>query len=109
MDDGRQSSLSSHTGRAVVEYERGSGSLSSGLFCPDCGQGVTNTKGGQPLPDGCGADRTFGWQCRACENTLPSNANGPDAPTFNDEMTAIKVEFRAGHERFVPVLKTSLD
>ena len=70
--------------------------------CPDCGQHVGHTKsGGKTLPEhefGC-----FGWECPDCNLTFPSNCDGPDAPGFNSSMIGLKLDFRDGESRYVPV------
>lgn len=71
-------------------------------MCPDCGSYVGHTKsGGKPLPHT--NVKTFGWECRNCNLTFPSNCHGRDAPGFNDSMAGFKVEFRDGETRWVPV------
>jgi hypothetical protein len=73
---------------------------------PDCDQIVSALKGSHRAPDDAPTEKIWGWQCRICENTLPSNALREDAPTFNERMTAVRVAFRDGHERLVPAPKT---
>jgi hypothetical protein len=94
-----QTALTSHDGRAIVEPARDDDRR---IRCPDCDQDVTATKGSHAAPEDCPADKIWGWQCRTCENTLPSNAVAADAPTFTDRITGLEVEFRDGHERVVP-------
>ena len=97
-----QAGLSSWSALEVVEaMDRRT--LTGGIRCPGCGTDISATKGGQPLPDGCNADRTFGWQCESCNNVVPCRAFGPEARTFNDRYRGLEVEFRDGHERFIPV------
>lgn len=97
----QQSTISSHTGRELVEQVRRDDDR--GVYCPDCGSEVTASKGSHPAPDGCKAGKVWGWQCRSCQNTFPSNALKEDAPTFNDRITAIKATPRGGEERWIPV------
>ena len=101
-----QTALTSHTGRAVVRPDRPA--EGRGVLCPDCEQDVAATKGGQPLPDDAPATRAFGWKCRPCENTIPCNAVGEDAPMHTDRMTAVTVTFRDAGEGFVPVPNTAV-
>jgi DNA-directed RNA polymerase subunit RPC12/RpoP len=77
--------------------------LADGLRCPDCGQDVSATKGGQPLPDEFDQSRTFGWRCTDCHNVIPSRAFSERASSFNDRMRGVEIQFRDGHERFIPV------
>jgi len=77
-------------------------------LCPDCGQYVGASKGGgKPLP---GTDaEAFGWECPDCALTLPSNCHGREAPMFNDRMAGLKVVFRDGTPRWVPVPERFVD
>lgn len=76
--------------------------------CPDCGQDVAASKsGGKPLPDH--EVTCFGWQCEDCDLTLPSNCGGPEAPGFVDRMVGLRVEFRDGVERWVPVPRRQVE
>lgn len=71
-------------------------------LCPDCEKYVGPSKsGGKPLPDV--EAETFGWSCEDCNLTLPSHCHGPEAPNFNSSMAGLKVEFRDGEARYVPV------
>jgi|GEM_PF-1863780 len=77
-------------------------------LCPDCGQYVGASKGGgKPLPDH--EATAFGWECADCELTLPSNCSGRAAPMFNDHMAGLKVLFRDGTPRWVPVPERFVD
>lgn len=99
----RQTALTSHVGREIAEPVRDD---ERNVRCPDCDQIVSASKGSHRAPDGTPTEKIWGWQCRICENTLPSNALREDAPTFNERMTAVRVAFRDGHERLVPAPKT---
>ena len=107
-DDGieRQTALTSHAGREVVEPVRDD---ERNVRCPDCDEVVSASKGSHPAPDNAPTAKIWGWQCAVCENTLPSNALREDAPTFNDRMTAVRVTFRDGNGRLVPAPKTHVD
>jgi ribosomal protein L37AE/L43A len=98
-----QDSLASYSKLEIVEeIERKQ--LDEPVRCPDCGGDITDTKSGQPLPDDVdGAERTFGWHCEKCRNTIPARALDPTASTFNDRMRGIEATFRDGHERYIPV------
>jgi hypothetical protein len=100
----RQTRLRAVGGLDLVEADERN-SLGEELRCPDCHGVISDTKGGQPLPDDAAADRTFGWYCDRCENVIPSQVSGPTAPTFNDRMIAIKATFRDGTERWIPTPK----
>jgi hypothetical protein len=102
-----QSTIASHTGREIVEYERGEDNR--GVYCPDCGQEVTATKGSHPAPEDFEAGKIWGWQCRDCQNTLPSNTQSAEARGFNDRIVGIKTSPRGGEERWVPVPVSSVD
>jgi len=104
-----QTTIGSHSGREIVEYERGSDGLGRGVYCPDCGQEVTATKGSHPAPDDCDADKIWGWECRDCKNTLPSNTHSAEARGFNDRIVGIKANPRGGEERWIPVPVSSLE
>jgi len=66
--------------------------------CPDCREDVGPTKGGQKV----NGKITHGWKCDECNNVMPSNS-GPNAGTFVDGWTAVKMQFRDGSENWVPV------
>ena len=84
-------------------YERG-------VYCPDCGADVARSKGGgKPMPDDAPVDACFGWYCGECKNTMPSNALREDAPGFNDQMTAVRADFRDGVERLIPTSKSAIE
>lgn len=68
------------------------------LICPDCGSRIGASRGGHSLPDG---RRVHGWACEACQNVFPALTDGPDAPTWNDRIIGIEVEFRDGSTRWV--------
>lgn len=104
-----QSTIGAHSGREIVEYERGGDGLGRGVYCPGCGQEVTATKGSHPAPDDCEADKIWGWQCRDCENTLPSNTQSAEARGFNDRIVGIKAKPRGGEERWIPVPASSME
>ena len=70
--------------------------------CPDCGSYVGHSKGGGKSLPGI-LPECFGWECRDCNLTFPSNCDGRDAPGFNNSMAGLKVEFRDGQTRWVPV------
>ena len=71
-------------------------------ICPDCGADVAASKsGGKPLPGI--VPECFGWSCKCCNLTFPSNCHGPEAPGFNSRMVGIEVQFRDGSTRYVPV------
>ena len=71
-------------------------------MCPDCGRYVGDTKsGGKPLPETDA--EAFGWSCRNCKLTFPSHCHGSSAPGFNSSMAGLKVQFRDGETRWVPV------
>lgn len=77
-------------------------------LCPDCGSYVGASKGGgKPLPDR--EAKAFGWSCEECNLTLPTNCHGPSAPSFNDRIAGLQVEFRDGHTRYVPVPSRYVD
>jgi hypothetical protein len=99
----RQTALTSHAGRDIAEPVRDD---ERNVRCPDCDQIVSASKGSHPAPDDAPAEKLWGWECRICENTLPSNALREDAPTFNDRITAVRVAFRDRHERLVPAPMT---
>lgn len=108
-DGGKVSSQSSITmvnGRELVHHERGD---DRGVYCPDCGQEVTASKGTHPLPDHLEAERAYGWQCSACKNTFPCAAHAEDAPTFNDRMTGLYATFRDGSNKWIPVPARDLE
>ena len=102
-DTDRQTALTSHAGREIVEPVRDD---ERNVRCPDCDEVVSASKGSQPAPDNAPTAKIWGWQCAVCDNTLPSNALREDAPTFNDRITAVRVTFRDGSERLVPAPKT---
>jgi len=66
--------------------------------CPDCKQDVAPSKGGQKA----NGLLTHGWRCDLCNNVMPSHS-GPEARTFVDGWSAVKMEFRDGSENWVPV------
>lgn len=101
----RQTALTSHAGREIVEPARRDDRQ---IICPDCGVVVSASKGSHPAPENCPAEKLWGWQCRTCENTMPSNALEEDAPTFNERMTAVEVTLRDGSTRLAPAPKTAV-
>jgi hypothetical protein len=96
-----QTPLDRRTELQVVTYEE----ADRRVVCRDCGTDVTASKGGHPLPSDL---RVHGWACSACQNTFPANCHGPDAPSYNDRITGVKVEFRDGETRYVPAIASSV-
>jgi hypothetical protein len=99
-----QAGLSSWSALELVEAPKRD-SISEPVRCPDCHQPISESKGGQPLPDDLdsGLERTFGWRCDDCHNVIPSRAFNAEASSFNDHMSGFELTFRGGHSRFVPV------
>lgn len=105
MSEEVQTALTSHTGREIVSGVRGD---DRGIYCPDCDQEVTATKGSHALPEYLDAERGWGWECDACENVMPSGCLQADAVTFNDRITGLEATFRDGSEDWIPVIARSV-
>lgn len=71
------------------------------IICPDCGGDVSATKGGHPLPEDAPAQRCHGWQCRACANTMPCTATGPEAAMYVDKIVGVEVTYRDGTTEWI--------
>ena len=72
------------------------------LVCPDCGQPIGPSRGGHELPDG---RRVHGWACSACQNVFLGTCHSREAPTWNDRIRGLEVEFRDGSRRFVAAIR----
>jgi len=92
------------TERAVVHHDTDD----RRIVCPDCGQDCTATKGGQDLPADAPAERVHGWQCRACANTFPCSATGPEAAMYTDRILGVELTYRDGSEPWAPVPEGSV-
>lgn len=77
--------------------------------CPDCGQRVSPSKGGHDLLDDAPAGTTHGWTCDDCNNVLPCNCQGRNAPAYNERFAGIEATFREGHSRYIPVPARQVD
>ena len=95
-----RSSEAMAAGLEIVHYDRGDG---RGVYCPDCGADVTDSKDTHSLPDGLDVDSAFGWRCVICANVFPCGVTGSDAPHYNEKMTGFRATFRDGSEQWIPV------
>lgn len=76
------------------------------VVCPDCGAHVGHSRGGHELPDG---RKVHGWRCKDCDNVPPAKCHNRDAPGWNDSIVGRRVEFRDGRDRWVPMLRSSVE
>lgn len=102
MPGTHQASLNARSEPQVVETAR----EGRRLVCPDCGQRIGASRGGQQLPNGT---RIHGWACDDCKNVFPATTGGPEAKTWNDRICGIEVEFRDGVTRWVAALAHKLE
>ena len=102
-----QSSIAAFSGLELVDPVRKPDER--GVFCPDCHQDVSQTKGSHEASEEIPAEKVWGWFCESCNNILPSRTHGSDAPTFNDRITAVRGQPRGSEsERWIPVPASSV-
>jgi hypothetical protein len=104
MTDSDQSSLTWTEDPEAVEHDR----EGCKVVCSDCGDDVTDSKGSHDLMTRQGMVKAHGWKCDRCNNVLPANCHGPEAPSYIAGMTGLVVEFRGGDREFVPVSEDSV-